>query len=63
MGRTKFYESADEMQKDLDTYLLRYDTKRPYKGLNMNSMTLGHYHLKGLKYRPKNEKKKEVITA
>jgi len=63
MGRTKFYESVDEMQKDLDTYLIHYNTKRPHQGRNMNGMTPEQAFKKGLKYRPKNEKKKEVITA
>lgn len=26
-GRTKWYESVEEMQKDLDTYLIHYNTK------------------------------------
>jgi len=63
MGRTKFYESIDEMQKDLDTYLRHYNTKRPHQGRNMNGMTPEQAFRKGLKYRPKNEKKKEVIIA
>ena len=38
-GRKKFYESIDEMQKDLDTYLAHYNTKRPHQGRNMNGKT------------------------
>ena len=30
MGRKTFYESIEAMQKDLDTYLVRYNTERPY---------------------------------
>ena len=33
------YESVDEMQKDLDQYLVLYNTKRSHQGLNMNGMT------------------------
>jgi len=35
-GRTKFYESVDEMQKDLETYLKKYNYERPHQGRNMN---------------------------
>lgn len=38
-GRTKFYESVDEMQKDLDEYLMEYNTKRAHQGRNMNGRT------------------------
>jgi transposase InsO family protein len=38
-GRTKFYESVSEMQKDLDEYLVFYNTKRTHQGRNMNGMT------------------------
>jgi len=29
-GRTKWYETLDGMQKDLDEYLLQYNNKRPH---------------------------------
>jgi len=35
-GRTKFYESVEEMQKDLDAYLKKYNNERPHQGRNMN---------------------------
>lgn len=38
-GREKFYESVEEMQKDLDKYLVFYNTKRTHQGRNMNGMT------------------------
>jgi transposase InsO family protein len=63
MGRTKFYESVDEMQKDLDAYLIRYNTKRPHQGRNMNGRTPDQAFNKGLKKRTKDEKKKEVKVA
>ncbi len=39
MGRTKLYDSLDEMQNDLDAYLASYNTKRPHQGRNMNGRT------------------------
>ena len=39
MGRKKFYESITEMQKDLDGYLVVYNTKRPHQGRNMKGRT------------------------
>ena len=38
-GRTKWYESVEEMQKDLETYLHAYNHKRPHQGRNMNGRT------------------------
>lgn len=38
-GREKWYESIEEMQFDLDAYLLVYNTKRPHQGRNMNGKT------------------------
>lgn len=39
MGRKKWYDSVEEMQKDLDAYLGTYNTKRPHQGRNMNGRT------------------------
>jgi transposase InsO family protein len=63
MGRKKFYESVDEMQKDLEIYLDLYNTKRPHQGLNMNGRTPEHMFTEGLKKRPKHEREKEVKPA
>lgn len=38
-GRTKWYETLDEMQEDLEKYLEHYNTKRPHQGRNMNGKT------------------------
>lgn len=38
-GRTKWYESLDEMQEDLDKYLAHYNAERPHQGRNMNGKT------------------------
>lgn len=35
-GRTKFYETVDEMQIDLDEFLAFYNAERPHQGRNMN---------------------------
>jgi transposase InsO family protein len=56
MGRTKFYDSVEEMQKDLDDYLVIYNTKRPHQGRNMNGRTPAKVFVDGL---PKPEKRKE----
>ena len=63
MGRKKFYESVNEMQKDLDAYLQHYNTKRPHQGRGMNGSTPQQAFNNGLKKRPKDEKKKEVNAA
>lgn len=39
MGRKKFYDSVEEMQKDLDAYLRIYNTRRSHQGRNMNGRT------------------------
>lgn len=62
-GREKFYESVAEMQTDLDAYLLIYNTKRPHQGRGMNGTTLLQAFLKGLKLRPKTERKEEPKEA
>lgn len=56
MGRTKFYEGVEEMQTDLDAYLVTYNTKRPHQGRNMNGRTPATVFVAGL---PKPEKGKE----
>lgn len=38
-GRTKWYDSVDEMQKDLDQFLITYNTRRPHQGRNMLGRT------------------------
>lgn len=53
MGRKKFYESIDEMQKDLDVYLKKYNEQRPHQGRNMNGRTPLEVFKKGVE---KNQK-------
>ena len=62
-GREKFYESVAEMQADLDTYLVTYNTKRPHQGRGMNGMTPLQAFKKGLKLRPKTKPKEEPKEA
>jgi len=56
MGRTKFYEGVDEMQADLDAYLVTYNTRRPHQGRNMNGRTPAAVFVAGL---PKGKNGKE----
>ena len=47
-GRTKFYESLDEMQIDLDEYLKTYNQERAHQGRNMNGRTPCQAFIDGL---------------
>jgi len=38
-GRSKWYESVEQMQADLDAYLVVYNTERPHQGRGMNGRT------------------------
>lgn len=49
-GRSKWYETLEEMQADLDVYLLHYNRERPHQGRNMKGRTPYDVFLKG---RPK----------
>lgn len=59
-GRTKWYESIEEMQKDLDAYLAHYNTKRPHQGRMMSGKPPAEMFLKGL---PKVKKSAEEPLA
>ena len=39
MGRKKSYESIKEMHKDLDAYLITYNTKRLHQGRGIHGRT------------------------
>ncbi len=39
MGRKKFHKTVDEMQADLDAYLVRHNSRRPHEGHNMKGRT------------------------
>lgn len=53
MGRTKWYESIEEMQKDLETYLHQYNHQRTHQGRNMKGRVPYKAFTDGL---PKNDK-------
>lgn len=48
VGRTKFYESIEEMQVDLDDYLKIYNQERAHQGRNMNGRTPYQAFIDGL---------------
>jgi transposase InsO family protein len=58
-GRKKWYETVEEMQKDLDAYFQIYNTKRPHQGRNMRGRTPYQAFIDGL---PKNEKETKSVT-
>jgi transposase InsO family protein len=47
-GRVKFYESLEEMQSDLDTYLHVYNYERAHQGRNMNGRTPHQAFVEGI---------------
>lgn len=51
-GRTKWYETIEEMQADLDEYLRHYNYERTHQGRNMNGRTPFTAFIDGL---PKDE--------
>ena len=38
-GRKKFYKTLQEMQKNLENYLVHYNIRGPHQGLNMKGRT------------------------
>ena len=58
-GRIKFYESIEEMQLDLDNYLLFYNYERAHQGRNMNGKTPHQAFIEGMP----NLENKEDSTA
>jgi len=60
MGRKKFYESIEEMQKDLDLYLKQYNQNRPHQGMNMKGRTPYQVFKDGLS---KNNNKNEHLES
>lgn len=48
-GRTTWYETLEEMQKDLEAYLEQYNTKRPHRGRGMEGRTPYQVFKAGLK--------------
>ena len=62
MGRKKFYESIEAMQKDLDAYLIIYSTERTHQGRGMQGRTPAEVLVRCLPKpkRPKEEKMKKA---
>lgn len=61
-GREKWYESVEEMQKDLDEYLRRYNHERSHQGRGMEGRTPHQVFLDGLE-KAKEQSKKEMKKA
>jgi transposase InsO family protein len=47
-GRIKFYESLEQMQSDLDSYLLTYNYERAHQGRKMNGRTPHQVFVEGI---------------
>jgi transposase InsO family protein len=61
-GRTKWYESVEEMQTDLNVYLERYNTQRPHRGRGMKGRSPEQVFLAGIP-RPSSPPEQEVAKA
>ncbi len=57
-GRTTWYESVEQMQTDLDSYLEHYNTQRPHQSRMMEGQTPYSMFKKGLKLIPKEVRSK-----
>lgn len=61
-GRKTFYKSIEQMQKELNAYLVSYNTRRPHQGRGMKGRTPIQAFTDGLKLMPKpdlSQQKKE----
>ena len=56
VGRTKWYESVDQMQKDLEAYLKKYNHERTHQGRNMKGRTPYQAFVDGI-IKPETEEK------
>ena len=63
MGRKKWYESVDQMQKDLDDYLLKYNTQRAHQGYGMNGRTPKKAFVDGISKSDNIKEQKELKKA
>lgn len=61
-GRTKFYESVQEMQNDLDEYLVKYNTQRTHQGRNMNGQAPYQAFVAGLKPANTEESQPDLVA-
>ncbi|EMO68242.1 hypothetical protein LEP1GSC132_4487 [Leptospira kirschneri str. 200803703] len=53
--RTKFYESIEEMQIDLEIFFEEYNYKRAHQGRNMNGRTPFQVFIGGMKIQEQEE--------
>ena len=63
VGRKKWYDRVDAMQKDLDAYLEHYNTKRPHQGYGMKGRTPCRAFLDALEKNSKTLKKEVKKVA
>ena len=62
-GRKKWYDTVEEMQKDLDRYLKYYNNERAHQGRNMNGRTPYKAFVDGLPKTKRKEVKKVKKAA
>lgn len=63
MGRKKWYESIEQMQKDLDKYLRHYNHERAHQGRNMNGRTPYQAFMDGIVKTDKEQEKDIKMAA
>jgi len=63
VGRKKWYETVEEMQKDLEAYMVTYNEKRPHQGRNMNGRVPLQALRDGLKLIPEPKEDKGLEQA
>ncbi|TGM13557.1 IS481 family transposase, partial [Leptospira stimsonii] len=54
-GRTKFYESIEQMQIDLEIFFEEYNYKRAHQGRKMNGRTPFQVFIEGIKFKENEE--------
>ncbi len=62
-GRKTWFETVEEMQTVLDTYLVVYNTERPHQGRGMNGRTPVYAFREGLPGKPKRKEVKRKQAA
>jgi transposase InsO family protein len=62
-GRKTFYESVAQMQKDLDAFLVTYNTRRPHQGRGMKGRTPEKVFKAGLKPGLQRDKREEKMNS
>ena len=62
MGRKKFSDSIEAMQKDLDAYLVRYNTERHHQGRGMKGGTPADVFVRCLP-KPRTSKEEKMTKA